>query len=175
MTWPEGIWPGQETQAHARTPPSKSVTLPAQRSIGRWGLGPRPAIVAGEDNDRVIVNATVFERLHDLSHSFVHRGDHAGISTAGTFDIGKSIRVTRRYLMRRMHCVERDIKEQRFVRRFFLNSPACFLSDQSCRVAFFGYRFVVAMPVVFISASVSVVVDRTEPMSVLMIEASMGR
>jgi hypothetical protein len=74
-----------------------------------------------------------------------------------------------------MHCIERQIEEERLVRVLFTDDPARFFGNEVRGVACVHAGVVVTVPVENIPPEVGKIIDRSEPKSVLMIEPALRR
>ena len=100
-TLPAGTLPGQRIIAGARKPPSMTVPLlPRERRLSAVRPGEDfGAVVGGEDDDGVVVDAHVLELLH-------HRADDVvELRHAGFVDGPAVLRVAQRLVLRRDRCV----------------------------------------------------------------------
>ena len=84
---------------------------------GEHGVA-RAAVVAVEDDERVVAHALLVERGDDAADLVVEAGDHAGISAArGVLDVLVAVDVFLRRLIRRVRGVEGEIEIERLARR----------------------------------------------------------
>ena len=134
--------------------------------------GRRAAVVAGEDDERVLEQAGFAERIFDLGDGFIDRGEHAGELLAITFERSVRLQIIIRDLEGSVHAVERHIKEEGFRLIGGFDNFAGFLSDQVRRVAFFLEWLAVAIPVELVHALMGIVVEHPEKVSVLVVKAT---
>ena len=66
----------------------------AQRAVAGDLPGRGPAVVAGEEDQRVVAHALLIQRGDDLADRLVHRRDHAGIGAARRRQVARRARST---------------------------------------------------------------------------------
>ena len=122
------MWPGQLAQrADARSAFVERAFAVAIRAVvaGELDLGhvghdagehrvPRAAVVAVENDERVVAHPLLVERGDDAADLVVKAGDHAGVSAArGVVDVRVAVDVFLRRLIRRVRGVEGEIEIER--------------------------------------------------------------
>jgi hypothetical protein len=112
---------------------------------------PRRAVIAGEDDQRVIVQAQVAQRAQDLPDSIVHRSDHGRIRAPFGRQRGKPLHIP----FRRMHGIVRRIE-----RHVGKERAGTMIADELRRLAREHFRRVLSVLEDFAAIAPQVVIVR---------------
>ncbi len=171
MTCPAGMRPGAVREgADADAALVDRPLAPPQRSVIGDLPGRRASVIAREDDDGVVADLRILEGGHDLPDRLVHRRQHAGVGAADAAQAIERLRVGVGHLVGAVDGIERQVQEQGLRSVPLADPTAGFLGDQLRGVALVRAGFVVPVPVEDAVALVGEVIDRAEPVPVLVVE-----
>ena len=137
----------------------------------------RSAIVAGEDDQRIVAQAPLVERGDDSPDLVVDRRNHRRIGAARRIlDGGRvAVLIGLLCLVGRMRGQRREVQEERLVLVLLLDHLDCFVADQRQVVSLLLEEFPVALPVHDAAAHLGEIVHLADEVSVKVIEAAILR
>src|SRR5690242_8705754 len=132
------------------------------------------AVIAGENNQRIVEHVFLFQRRDDPSNLRVERGDHGRVGVALLIARCTVIRSNIRLwcLIGRMWCERGHIQEQRRRRIVSLDNIYGLVANQCCVVAVLLEELAVALPIVQSSAILGEIVHFADEVAVEVIEAA---
>ena len=136
----------------------------------------RAAVVAVEDDQRVLAQLLLVERLEHAPDLLVHRVDHGGVGAPARLgDVLVLVEVLLRRLVGRVRRVERQVEVEGLRRVALADVLDRLVADQRRRVALLLERLVVLVPVEHAVLLVREVVDLADQRPVLVVEAALFR
>src|SRR5262249_25303752 len=136
----------------------------------------RTAVVALEDNERVVTKTFLVDRGNNVADLVVHARYHPGVSAAsGLLYVLVTIDILLRRLVWGVWSVESEVEIERFVAILCVDVSDRVLADELSRVAFFPDRLVITEPVQHSVFLVREVVQLADHRTVLVIEAALLR
>ena len=136
-----------------------------------------PAVVAGEDDQRVLAQALLVQRGDDPPDLLVERGDHRRVGAARRVldGVGIAVLVGLLRLIGRMGRERGEVEEERLVLVLLLDELDRLVADQVQVIALLVDELAVALPVDQAAALVGEVVDLADGVAVEVIEAAVLR
>ena len=136
----------------------------------------RAAVVAREEDDRVVAQPLLFECGDNAADLLVERRDHARVGPPLLIlDRGVTVAVLLGHLIGRVGGQRGEVEEERLLRVLGLDQLDRFVSDQGREVPFLLEELAVALPVDQAAALLGEVIDLADEVAVEVVEAAILR
>ncbi len=136
----------------------------------------RAAVVALEEDERIVAHALLIERAHHAPDLVVHHRNLRSVGAPGRIaDLLVAIEIGLRRLIGRVRGVEGEIEKERRFRIVLFDQLHGRVAEQGCRIARLLDRLAVAEPVEHAMLLVGEIVDLAEERPIMMVEAALER